>query len=252
MPRSSAQSGFSLLEVLISVGLLAILSLAVYTATSSSFDLNRKLSGVSLDATTIMLSLQVVQSDLEHIYSPNLGNSQAKPEDSAQLFWGPPVRSDGFRRTRLTGTPDKLTFVANNNRRVEADTTQSDLQKITWQVERNASNSFSLYRTTDWDAFRYQEDNSKKLERVALLENLSSAKFQFYRRDTKAWQDQWDSEGSLVKEEQRYPDLIKLRIEAPDPNNNANQLAWEIVVRPNVPLNYLDQKARNALKQRFE
>ena len=46
--------------------------------------------------------------------------------------------------------------------------------------------------------------------------------------------------------------LIKLKIEAPDPTNNANPLAWEIVVKPNQQLNYLDTNARNALKQRFE
>ena len=112
--------------------------------------------------------------------------------------------------------------------------------------------TYTLYRSTDWDAFQYEENQAKKPQRVSLIENLSNAKFQFYRTSDKSWQDSWDSENIYTKEETRFPALIKLKIEAPDPTNNANPLAWEIVVKPNQQLNYLDTNARNALKQRFE
>jgi type II secretion system protein J len=251
--RSEApQGGFTLLEILVAMGLLAFLSLAIFQTTTSSWDTNARLSAEGTDTTSILLSLAAVESDLEQIYSPVLGPIPAKPDAKTEMFWSAPLRSDGFRRSRFQGTNEKLTFVANNHRRVEADAPESDFQKITYELERDPKGTFTLYRSTDWDAFRYEEDRSKKPERVALIENLSSAKFQFYRRADKTWQDTWDSESIYAKEESRFPDLIKLKIEAPDPTNNANQLPWEVVVRPNQQLNYLDAAARNALKQRFD
>lgn len=249
--KRRTQSGFTLLEVLIAVGLLAVLSLAIFQTTSTSFDLNHRLSAETADATAILLSLQAVESDLSQIYSPVVGNIPPKPEMKTEEFWSAPVRSDGMRRSRFKGSAEKITFIANNNRRVEADTPQSDFQKVTWEVDRNANNTFTLYRTTDWDAFQYQEGSARKPERVALLENLSSAKFTFYSKEKKAWEEAWDSENSYTKEESRFPDLIALKIEAPDPMNNENQLAWQIEVRPNMPLNYIDEKTRAANKQKF-
>jgi type II secretory pathway component PulJ len=247
------EKGITLIEVLIAMTLLALVSIAIFQATTRSFDINYRLGAEAGESTAILLSLATVESDLAQIYSPVLGNIPYDPETGGkmQAFWSAPVRSDGFRRSRFTGSASKLTFIANNNRRVEADSPISDFQKVTWEVERNANNTFSLYRATDWDAFHYEEGSATKPARVALLENLSSAKFTFYRRDSKKWEDQWESEGAYVKEETRFPDLIALTIEAPDPQNTANNLQWKIVVRPNMPLNYIDAKAREAAKQRF-
>jgi type II secretion system protein J len=251
--RAARESGFTLLEVLVAIGLLAFLSLGIYEVTTGAWSANQKISAESADTTAILLSLQAVQSDLEQIYSPLLG--PATPSNSteqAQQFWSAPIRSDGFRRSRLQGKAESVSFVANNNRRVEADSAVSDFLKITWEIARNKDGAYTLYRTTDWDAFRYEEDRGKKTERVALLENLSGAKFQFYRLSDKSWQDTWDSEGPYAKEEQRFPNLIKLKIEAPDPTNSANQLAWEVVIKPHLQLNYLDMAARQQIKQRMD
>lgn len=247
----TCERGITLLEVLIAMTLLAFVSIAVFQATTRSFDVNRTLSAEANEATAILLSLAVVENDLAQIYSPMLGNIPHKPDDKITAFWSAPVRTDGFRRSRFTGTSSKVTFVANNNRRVEADSPVSDFQKITWEVDRNNNNTFSLYRSTDWDAFHYEDGTVAKPTRVALLENLSSAKFTFYRKLDKTWQDEWESEGVYVKEETRFPDLIALTVEAPDPQNPALNLPWKVVVRPNMTLNYLDAKAKAAAKQRF-
>jgi len=255
-PTSTYQSrGFTLIEVLIAIGLLAFLSLGIFQLTTSSWDINTKLSAEAVDVTSILLSLQSVNSDLEQIYTPYLGALAVKPEDSSKTteFWSAPLRTDGYRRSRFKGENNKVTFVANDNRRVEADSPQSDFVKVTWEVERNSKGTYSLYRSSDWDAFRYEDTTgAKKPERVALLENLSSAKFQYYRLSDKQWQDTWDSESLYSKEETRFPALIKLKIEAPDPQNNANPLAWETIIRPNLQLNYLDAAARAAAKNRTD
>lgn len=252
LPDLRNAKGITLIEILIAMALLAFVSIVVFETTTNSFQINRRLSGEATDTTALLLSLGAVENDLANIWSPVLGPIPYNPNaGESQVFWSPVLRSDGLRRTRFTGSATKITFISNNLRRVEADSPRSDFQKITWEIARNESNTFSLYRSSDWDVFHYEEGTAKKPERVALLENLSSGKFTFYRRNDKTWNDTWESEGAYAKDETRFPDLIKLEIEAPDVTNPEVYQKWAMTVRPNMPLNYLDAKAKAALKQRF-
>ena len=240
-PRAHAtDQGFTLIEVMIAVTLLSFLSIGIYQATTRSFLVNATLGREATEYSGVLLTLQAVESDLSQIYNPALDPTEAPAANpnAAQTpdFWSVPVRTDGTRRARLQGTREKLTFINNANRRVEADQAQSDFQKVTWEIERNSSGAYSLYRATDWNAFNYDRVSGKP-NRVALIENLSSASFSYYRRENKTWEDSWDTESPYVKAEGRWPDLIRLKIEVPDPLNNANQLPLELVVRPNLPLN---------------
>lgn len=240
-----AEQGFTLIEVMIAVALLAFVSIMIAQATTRSFNINLSLGRESTEYSGIILSLRAVESDLTQIYSPTLdteGPAVAPPATNSPLsqasFWSQPLRADGLRRARLAGTGEKITFINNGARRVEADSPVSDFQKVTWEIERNDTGAYSLYRTVDTDAFSYEENTmQKKPSRVAVLENLSSGKFSYYRRENKTWEEQWDSESSFAKPTNRFPDLIRLKIEVPDPLNNANNQPWELVIRPNMPLN---------------
>jgi prepilin-type N-terminal cleavage/methylation domain-containing protein len=234
------QAGFTLIEVMIAMTLLAFLGIALYQATARSYVINGRLSQESADYTSVILSLQSVQTDLAAVYSPVLDPDQpALPADTQKLqeFWSAPVRGDGIRRARLKGSREKLTFINNNNRRVDADSPVSDFQKVSWEISRGENNAYSLLRANDWDAFRYEESSGKKPVRVALLDNLMSASFSYYRRENKTWEDTWDSESPYAKAENRFPDLIKLKVDVPDPLNAANPQTWEIIVKPHLSLN---------------
>jgi type II secretion system protein J len=239
LPPGFKEKGFTLIEVMIAILLLALMSIAVYQVTTRSFSLNAQLGQESTDYIAIVLSLQNVETDLSQIYTPPLDPALAPkdPNSQASQFWSAPLRSDGMRRSRLQGSKEKITFLSNGNRRVEEDSPQSDFQKVTWEIERNAEGAYSLYRSTDWDAFNVDDGVAAKPIRVALLENLTSAKFTYYRTENKTWDETWDSEGRFVKPEARFPQLISLKVELPDPMNNANNQTWEVVVRPNFPLN---------------
>lgn len=258
-PECRKSAGFTLIEVLIAIGLLSLMSIAIYQVTSRSLDVNFKLGSESTDYVAIVLSLQTVEADLAQIYSPvidetpqptnraEVRNTREEEAKEPSQFWSAPVRSDGMRRSRLVGTKEKITFINNGNIRVEADSPQSDFQRVTWEIERNDSGAYSLYRTTDWDAFQYEDGTMREgPPRVALMENLSSASFTYYRKENKTWEDQWDSEGRFVKPESRFPDLISLKIEVPDPTNTANQQQWEVIVKPHMQLNAPPAKAGEA------
>ncbi len=237
MMRNLGFKGFTLIEVLIAIGLLSLMSIAIFQITARSFDINFKLSSESTDYVSIILSLQTIETDLAQIYNPAFSGGTPKDQQQTTDFWSAPLREDGLRRSRVKGNREKITFINNGNRVVEEDSTQSDLQKVTWEIERNNSGAYTLYRSADWDAFHYEDGTAKKPNRVALLENMVSAKFSYYRKENKTWEDQWDSESPYIHPNSRFPDLVALKIELPDPANTANQQTWEVIVKPNVALN---------------
>jgi type II secretion system protein J len=245
-----SERGLTLIEVLIAMALLAFISIAIYQATVSSFNINFKLGNESADYTAIALTLQTVESDLAQVYTP-LITSEAKTETTEQPtdYWSKKLRPDGLRRSRFTGSREKVSFVANNARRVERDSPQTEFQKVSWEIERNESGAYTLFRSTDWDVYQYEDRGGRtKPQRVALLENLTSAKFSYYRKSNKTWEDTWDSEGAYAKPDQRYPDLVSLKIELPDPTNNANNQSWEIKIKPNLTLNFEDEAKKEQKK----
>lgn len=231
-------AGFTLIEVLIAIALLSLMSIAIFQVTTRSFDINFRLGKESTDYISVVLSLQTVEADLSQIFSPPLEKvttpTQANPLESPE-FWSIPIRGDGIRRSRLKGTKERLSFITNGNRRVEENSPQSDFLKVVWEIERNSSGSYTLYRSTDWDAFEVEQN--RKPNRIALLENLTSASFRYYRLENKAWEDQWDTESPYAKDESRFPALISLKIELPDPANSNVPQTWEVTVRPNMKLN---------------
>lgn len=233
---------------MIAIALLALMGIAIFQVTTQSFNVNFSLSRESTDRIATALSIQALESDLSQIYTPALPapSAPAAPGAPAQQnpqtdeptheFWSAALRPDGLRRTRLKGGGEKLSFVANNNRRVDENAPQSDFQKITWEVERGAEGAYTLYRTADWDVFELDENKARKPNRVAILENLSSAKFRYYRFSNKTWEDSWDTESPYIQPTDRFPDLISLKIELPDPINSAVPQAWEITVKTNLRL----------------
>lgn len=229
----------TLIEVLIAMTLLAFISIIVYQATVRGFEVNYKLTNESNDYMTITVSVQAIEQDIAQMYTPYITIEKTPENSTPSNFWSAAIRADGFRRSRFTGSRDKITFVSNSNRRVQRNSPESDFLKITWEVERNSSGAYSLYRSTDTDAFNYEDarSNQKKTERIPLFENLTSAKFSFYKKETKTWEESWESEGPYVKAISRYPDMIKLKLELPDPTSPSMILAWEGIFKPNQNLN---------------
>lgn len=237
--KASKQNGFTLIEVLIAMTLLAILGVAIYEATARSFTVNFQLTNESNDYISISSSLAALDEDISQIYCPVIGTEQAEGTAQASLFWGPPVRPDGLRRSRFKGTAEKITFVSNSNQRFERDLPQSDMLKVTWEIAGNKNGTYSLYRTTDWDAFNYEDSklSDHKPQRVPVISNLASGKFSFYKKADKSWLDNWDSEGSFLDKLSRYPDMIFLKLVVPDPTNSANNQTWGSRFIPNISLN---------------
>jgi len=239
-----AERGLTLIEVLIAMTLLAFISILIYQATIKGFEVNYKLTNESNDYMTITISLQALEQDIAQIYTPYITSEETPENATPSLFWSAVIRPDGLRRSRFTGAREKISFISSTNRRVQKNVLESDLLKITWEIEQNKSGAYSLYRSVDADVFNYEDARTrqKKPTRIPLFENLTSAKFSFYRKEKQSWEENWDSENPYIKASERYPDLVKIHIELPDPTNNSTLLQWQGTYKTNLNLNAAAQR----------
>ena len=233
------------------MALLSMLSILIYQATVRGFDVNDKLSREADDMLSIAVALQTLESDVSQIYSPIF---LERPADSAAivagssiatpptLFWSP-RRDDGLRRGRLVGTREKLTFLANSNRKIQKDAKDGELVGITWEIVQNKSGTYALKRSVEYDIYDYEDRPREKARSFVMIDNLSSGQFSFYRKKQDAWEDGWDSEGPAVQPGLRYPDILRLKLEGPDPTNPSVPMQWSSEFEPNLNFNGLSSSS---------
>lgn len=255
------EHGFTLFEVLIAITLMAIISYTVSMATIRSFNLSSSLNSEYDRTLNTIMSMKVIEQDIRHLFSPKFAvkkqNLQQRddldptdPADQELLrlqnqgpawFWSAPVRKDGLRRSRFQGSPNRISFITNGHQRYMQEARETDMLAIVWEIAADAKKNgmYQLIRTVSLNAFDYSESLREELmgKPVVVLSNISSGKFEFYRHDNKSWEAQWDSEADYVKDDNRYPELIRVTLEVPDPLNEAVLVPMTGVFRPNVIYN---------------
>ena len=112
------RKGFSLIEVMISIAILALISVMVTQTTSKSFQLREDLSVEGEFHNGIKLAMNVVERDITHVFSPLMmmikpkaGEGQPSFTQSAPnpaAFWGPALDEAGIRSSRFQGQEKKI------------------------------------------------------------------------------------------------------------------------------------------------
>src|SRR5690242_16028508 len=87
------QSGFTLIEMMIALTILAVISVGVYNTTSSSFQLREKLETESDFYNSVRSALDKVGRDIIHLYTPQLS---ALPPSLAKQPNSNPNNQGGF------------------------------------------------------------------------------------------------------------------------------------------------------------
>lgn len=239
------EAGLSLIEVLVATALLAMSSFLIYQVVVGSFETNRKLSSESDVYVGITIAMQALERDITHLYSPTLGEIR-QPEDSTpRAFWSPPLRPDGLRRTRFLGTKEKITFIAISNRRTQAESRESDLIKVTWEIFRDRNDTYTLSRKVNTNVFDYDEEFQEPPEegRVKILEGLTTGSFRFFRLSKEEWVDSWDSETLYIEESARFPTLVSIDFSFPSPENKNAPIRWRSEFAPAVDINQISNSS---------
>lgn len=233
------EQGFTLIEILVATAVLAFCSMLVYNAIVGSFDVNRKLTTEADSYLSLAIAMQALDRDVAQIFSPKLGPTTPPQDNSPEAYWSAPQREDGLRRTRFTGTKEKISFVSLSNRRLAADARETELVRVTYRIHQEKDGSYSLARAADTDVFAYEkpELGENELSEFKVLEKLTSASFSFYRPDKSRWEEQWDSEAPYTDDASRFPGIVALEVQYPNPDNPNTFLKWRSEFAPLLKLN---------------
>ncbi len=199
--------GFTLIEVMVAVSILAIISLLVWQSTGSTLASQERQErrGELFDAS--VLSLQMMIKDLESaaVFSKleSLGRSGFGEQRTKTVFIG-----------KDAGDQDSLTFFTFAHTRYLKDSKQSDQAEVTYDLEADpeASGFFLLKKRVASPPDTLPEEGG---ESSVLLRNVRELNFRYFNLQKGEMVEAWDSSG--VDQLNRLPRAVEILLVVQDP-----------------------------------
>lgn len=263
-PSKNDNSGFTLLEVLISIIIMMAIAASIYQTTTKTYELRDKLMHESEFFNGIRTAMGIVDRDVSMIYSPILmlpedpkqqGRLSSTPLTDQQLqeiqgndqgrvstrFWTEAIHKSGIRASRFQGADNKMSFISLSHLRIYRETQESEFARISYELQDDKSpgaesGSKVLVRQMSPNAFDDDEtalNPRQKMNRTYnLLTGIKKFKLQYYRHDRKEWLNSWDTDGQDSK--YRYPDIVKVEFEVVGPSRL--QFSGTYLFKTEIPL----------------
>jgi hypothetical protein len=261
--------------VLISIFLLILISMAIYTATTSTYQLRDKLLHRGDFFNGIRMAIGLLERDAQMLYSPvimvpedktaqnanqdqqnqqnqqNFQNPNPQQQEMEALlagelgrtseYWLGAVDLTGIRPSRFNGGEQKVSFVAATHVRIYKDLPESEFLQVQYYLDDDKGpNAIQgakvLIRAANPNAFSVEDRKNEAGKRIyPLLRGITKLKFEYWHKEKKEWLGAWDNDAQELKGQ--YPAQIRVTLEV----KGAAQSFFEgsYVIRPEIPLNGL-------------
>lgn len=202
------QSGFTLLEILISIALLAIMMTSIISITNSGIDTKEKILAEDAEITQVETALSRFSEDIYQIYSPLYFSSKEgarsrrfdEDKSTPKIKFSPterfPLVSSKGQPIPLIESPDRQTliFFSNSNRRKVRGSKESNYAWIKYAVrnmegERNPDAPYELVRYFDPKNIYDSSFKFDDLKASVLLKNIKSMELRYWDMDRKKFVD---------------------------------------------------------------
>jgi prepilin-type N-terminal cleavage/methylation domain-containing protein len=252
--------GFSILEVMIAITIMAFITVGIYQVTAQTYKLRDSLGADADFYTELRIALLVLEKDISSLYTP-LGyqdemefnpttqkplyksvpldplNSDIQELLTTSKFWSQAISTTGIRPSRFIGTQGQISFITTSHVRIYRDSLESDFAKVTYELipdPDSENNSLSLLvKTEDTAAFAPDRFKNPKMTQTTLLRGVKTCTFTFNQREGDKWKPikSWDSQ----KEEFGFfpPDMIEIQLEIIGPKQQSFE--GKIKIRPELP-----------------
>jgi general secretion pathway protein J len=213
------QKGFTLIEVLIAVVLLAIISVLVFQSMGSMagsrerFETRSQVyrgANVFLDRMTRELATTVLYANIEL-----LGVSANGEQMSKSVFSG-----------ANNGDQDKLTFDNLSHTRYLKDSKESDLAEVTYFLEPQEEGD-GLFVIKRREKCPLDAEPGEKGKVTVLLDGVRELNFRYYDPVKGEYQEEWDT--TKLDFANRLPRAVELTLVLQDPADEDNTLRFKTV-----------------------
>ncbi|MBN20634.1 MAG: hypothetical protein CL678_05035 [Bdellovibrionaceae bacterium] len=260
--QASSEKGFTLIEMMIAIAILAFISLGVFHAMTSSFKIRDKILTEGDFLTRIRLSIGMISKDIQLIYNPILmlppepkkteNNNGTDPQLSGQNYrqesvdggnyWGPILDKTGIRAAVFTGNETQMSFITSSHERIYRESPESRLAKITYELREDTFAKGNLEGTQvftkieDINVF-LTEDNVDDHKKVyPILYGVVQLKLDYYFKAKERWEKRWDSQSEDFQ--YSYPDTVRMTVEVKSEGNETYEGVY--LFKLEVPNNGLD------------
>lgn len=240
--------GFTLLEILIAVGIFATLSAYVAYAIQNGVKAKVRIQA-EIDASSRMRdALKLMEKDInlayhfldwekevQEIIKKNIKNpAPVQPTNT-------PAVSEVQRldpTTHFVGKSDSLNFVTMNNAKFQADKKVADFVEVGYELKTCKSsdgktNSQCLWRRQSGPV---DLDVTVGGERLVLLENLTELKFRYLGEGQTDWKEEWSSLSSNADEKNFFPQAVEISMTT-QKDEKAKKYSMQIVANIRFPNN---------------
>jgi general secretion pathway protein J len=195
MTRRSRSRGLTLLEVMVSIGILAMVGSLIYGAFDGMSRSRRGLSRIN---------------DRYHQGRAALSRMSRELQSGFLSVHQPPSEAARVRKTAFIGTTERVDFTSFSHRRLERDSHESDQNEIGYFISRDPESS-SKYDLVRRESKYIDEYPTKGGIIQVLAEDVDSFSLQYFEPVTGEWVDTWDST-QLSGQPDRLPSAVKVTV----------------------------------------
>lgn len=177
------QRGFTLLEVMLALSILAFISLTVWGTFSRTYATKRRLDLAQERIHVARVALMRITRELEMAYLSNHEN--ALIQDRRTMFV-----------STSSGDVDELKFSWFGKQRLRADAAEGDTGIVLYYAERDPDNSqvMNLVRR-ETRRLQAQDPMAIRADTYVLCPDVTRLKFSFFDARTREWRDAWSTIG---------------------------------------------------------
>lgn len=222
MTRLRRHQGFTLIEVLVAVTLLAVISFLVFQAMGTSTASKERFEKRDRTFRESSLAMEIIARDL------GAAVLYANPE-----FLG--VSPSGDVRTKSVfigannGDQDKITFNTLAHVRYLKDVKESDLAEMSFSLETSELEGEDGQRLNTYALTKREEsppdDNAEEGGTVmTLLDGVKSFSLRFFDKQKAEYVDEWDS--TKIDNRNRMPRAVEIKLVMQDPIDEEGEIPF--------------------------
>lgn len=191
--------GFSLMEVMIAVAIVAFITAVLGGSLVRQLDAKERIAALAERQNTARMALTRMAREISMAFLSKHYNCNERR--SVTLFKG---KQNG-----------ELTFTSFSHYKWTKDANESDQNEITYSVKADpdGGNKHALFRK---EAQRITDDPGEAGKDYVLAHDISSLEFEYYNFDNDTWESDWDTTRSEKKF--KLPLLVKLTLKLPFPD----------------------------------
>ena len=233
------QSGFTLVEVVIAISILAILSLLTQQSIQQAVSQKNKIQSNLERSSELRSAFRVIERDIQMAFH-FIGHNDFKPPPNIPGTPPPPPvgNQNQENETVFKGTEDRVDFTSLGNARIYTASFESDQKEIGYytsdcrKLARPSETSNCLWRRV---SNIIDDDVVEGGAETVLLENVSNLQFKYYNNQIQEWLEEWDSDQTQDnRTANRFPDAVEVIIET---DLDEKQLSFSSVVPVRHPNN---------------